>query len=92
MVEGLTGEVGSNKEAITNQIERSIAMKELSLTMKNYRVGGLSQTVHEKNGAHFKVSGPLGRSLNVDPTGLNVAFAAGTGVLPFMDLAGFIAR
>lgn len=31
-------------------------------------------------------------ALNVDTNGLNVAFAAGTGVLPFMDLAGFIAR
>lgn len=40
----------------------------------------------------LNVSGPMGSSLNIDPTGLNVAFAAGTGVLPFMDLIGYIAR
>lgn len=30
--------------------------------------------------------------MNVDTNSLNVAFAAGTGVLPFMDLVGFISR
>jgi len=34
----------------------------------------------------------MGRSLGVDMNGLNVAFAAGTGVLPFMDLIGYLAR
>jgi len=34
----------------------------------------------------------MGKSLGVDPAGLNIAFAAGTGILPFMDLVGLIAR
>ena len=34
----------------------------------------------------------MGRSLGVDLSGINVAFAAGTGVLPFVDLVGYIAR
>ena len=34
----------------------------------------------------------MGRSLGVDLNGLNVVFAAGTGVLPFMDLIGYVAR
>ena len=34
----------------------------------------------------------MGRSLFIDQNGLNVAFAAGTGILPFMDLIGFLAR
>ena len=34
----------------------------------------------------------MGKSLTVDPAGLNIAFVAGTGVLPFMDLAAFVAR
>ena len=40
----------------------------------------------------MRVSGPLGKNLGIEPSGLNVAFAAGTGILPFMDLVGFIAR
>ena len=61
--------------------------------MKNYRVGGVSETIHEGNkNLILNVSGPMGRSLDVDATGLNVAFAAGTGVLPFMDLVGYISR
>ena len=34
----------------------------------------------------------MGKCLGVDPAGLNIAFTAGTGILPFMDLIGFIAR
>jgi len=34
----------------------------------------------------FEVKGPMGKSLNVHPDGLHLAFAAGTGILPFMDL------
>jgi len=34
----------------------------------------------------------MGKSLCIDMNGLNVAFAAGTGILPFMDLVGYIAR
>ena len=34
----------------------------------------------------------MGHSLNVDLSGVNVAFAAGTGVLPFIDLVGYLAR
>ncbi len=60
--------------------------------MKNYQVNGLSQNIHEKEGAIYKVSGPMGRSLGVDLNGLNVVFAAGTGVLPFMDMIGYLAR
>lgn len=40
----------------------------------------------------FTVSGPMGRRLDVDLNGTNVAFVAGTGALPIMDLIGFIAR
>ena len=65
----------------------------MSLTLKRYPVGGLSQIIHDKDdGTCYQVSGPMGRQINVDLNGLNVIFAAGTGVLPFMDLLGFIAR
>ena len=34
----------------------------------------------------------MGKNLNIDTASLNVAFCAGTGILPFMDLVGFMAR
>jgi len=48
IVRGLTGASGFDKQALARQIETNMKSTELSLTMKNYRVGGLSQTVHEK--------------------------------------------
>lgn len=33
----------------------------------------------------------MGKSLNVHPDGKHIAFAAGTGILPFMDLVAQIA-
>jgi hypothetical protein len=42
----------------------------------------------------FEVKGPFGRGLNIKKgaNGTYVAFAAGTGVLPFMDLIAYLAR
>lgn len=34
----------------------------------------------------------MGRPLAINLNGLNIAFVAGTGVLPLMDLVGFVAR
>jgi len=39
----------------------------------------------------FEVMGPLGKGLKVSPTGTHIAFVAGTGALPFMDLIGRLA-
>ena len=39
----------------------------------------------------LEVSGPFGKGLQVESEGIHVAFAAGTGVLPFMDLVAQIA-
>ncbi len=34
----------------------------------------------------FSVKGPMGKGLRINNTGVHVAFAAGTGVLVFLDL------
>ena len=34
----------------------------------------------------FNIKGPFGKGLGIKPTGVHVAFAAGTGVLVFLDL------
>jgi ferredoxin-NADP reductase len=40
------------------------------------------------------VKGPFGKGLNIrkGANGTYVAFAAGTGILPFMDLVAYLAR
>jgi NAD(P)H-flavin reductase len=39
----------------------------------------------------LEVSGPFGKGLEVTSDGIHIAFAAGTGVLTFMDLVAQIA-
>ena len=52
---------------------------------------GLTERLNRKDFTEFEVKGPMGKSLNVNPSGLHVAFAGGTGILPFMDLIGHVA-
>jgi len=64
------------------------------MTIKDYKLkGALSSAIaNSANYDLFQVSGPMGRKLEIDTAGLNVAFVAGTGILPFMDLISYIAR
>ena len=58
----------------------------MPLTIKNYKVGGLSEVL--KEGQIFDLQGPMGKGLGLSPTsvGNHVAFAAGTGILVYIDL------
>ena len=61
-------------------------------TIKNYnQPTGLSQRFFSYNSENFEVKGPMGKPLGVSPSGVYVAFAGGTGVLPFMDLVAQLA-
>lgn len=66
------------------------------MTIKNYNTdNGLSAIISESsNESEFLIKGPMGRGLGLGnggvPSGDYVAFAAGTGVLPFIDLAAYI--
>jgi NAD(P)H-flavin reductase len=47
--------------------------------------------IHSQDPQHqFEVRGPLGEPLGVKKSGLHVAFTAGTGVLPLLDLVAHI--
>lgn len=62
---------------------------QITLTIKNYKAeGGLSQRFFENENEQFKITGPMGKGLGLDTEsqGLHVAFAAGTGILVFVDL------
>ena len=74
--------------------------KTLCLTMKNYNhSNGLSAYVYNSihnhnqdatNKEKFEIKGPLGAGLELQPTGTYVGFAAGTGVLVFLDLVAHL--
>lgn len=55
--------------------------------IKNYNAPeGLSQKFFTFPNDDFEVRGPMGKALNPQKAGLHMAFAGGTGILPFMDL------
>lgn len=59
----------------------------MMFVIKNYnQPTGLSEKFYKNENTEFEVKGPMGKSLNVHTAGLHVAFAGGTGILPFMDL------
>ena len=38
----------------------------------------------------FNIKGPMGRGLDIQSSGLHIAFCAGTGVLVFLDLVAHL--
>lgn len=61
------------------------------ITVKNYHQG-VSGMIHTAIDKRFEVKGPMGKGLQVKPTGVHIAFAAGTGVLCFIDLVAALVR
>lgn len=41
---------------------------------------------------NFELTGPIGKGLGIDSEGICMAFAAGTGMLTFMDLVAAVAQ
>ena len=66
----------------------------ISMTIKNYRhPKGISHKIHAvpQGNERYEISGPMGHGLRIKNQGVHVAFAAGTGVLCFVDLVAKIA-
>ena len=64
---------------------------QVCLTIKNYTLlGGLSRQFHDShlNKQAFEIKGPMGKGLGLssETKGLHMIFAAGTGILVFVDL------
>jgi len=67
----------------------------MTFCIKNYESpGGLSAKIHrqDQHGQRFVVKGPMGHGLRPKTQGVHIAFAAGTGVLCFVDLVAMIAN
>ena len=61
--------------------------------VKNYATKkGLSEKIHTvpQGSLLYEVKGPMGKGLLVQQTGVHIAFAAGTGILCFVDLVGHL--
>ena len=62
-------------------------------SVKNYQTEeGLSSKIHTvpQRSLLYEVKGPMGKGLMVRQTGVHIAFAAGTGILCFVDLVGHL--
>ena len=40
----------------------------------------------------YAFKGPMGLGLDIQPTGVHIAYSAGTGILPFLDLVAYLVR
>lgn len=67
------------------------AQEDRTFTIKNYNQG-MSATFFAENEQIYSVKGPMGKGIILEPEGLHVAFAAGTGILTFMDTVAMAAR
>lgn len=86
-----SGESSSRKGDLTDLLQ-TVDTNRMMFVIKNYNQPfGLSQKFFTSPGSWYEVKGPMGKSLNVQSTGTHFAFAAGTGVLPFMDLIAQLA-
>lgn len=57
--------------------------------------GGLSKRISDEefNGTlNYEIKGPMGKGLDLQRDGVHLAFTAGTGILPFLDLVAFLIR
>lgn len=53
---------------------------------------GLSIRIAESKEALFQIQGPMGKGLDIQPSGTHIAFTAGTGILVFVDLVAHLIR
>lgn len=66
------------------------------MTLKNYNAKeGVATRISNQNlrdPITYKIRGPLGKGLDLRPTGLHIAFTGGSGVLAFLDLVAYMVR
>jgi NAD(P)H-flavin reductase len=68
-----------------------------TFTIKRYgQAKGMSNEIHldadikESLKNNYEIKGPFGKGLDMETEGLHVAYSAGTGVLPYLDLVGHL--
>lgn len=79
----------NSKAKFNSSLFDSRSSNRMVFTIKNYKTQcGLSKVVHEQSqfNKEYLVQGPYGKGLLVQQTGQYIVFAAGTGVLCYLDL------
>jgi hypothetical protein len=84
------------KLGFDTQLLQSEATDKVKVTVKDYNLeGGLARTFFrsQHKQPNYRIKGPMGRGLGLskDSTGMHIAYAAGTGVLVFIDLVARLA-
>ena len=88
----LKDESDPNYKALGKEMFVTNNSHQMTFCIKNYQQPrGLSTMIHNAN-ARFEVKGPMGFGLLPKATGVHMVFAAGTGVLCFVDLVAELAR
>ena len=70
----------------------------MCITLKDYKVKTgvatriCSHDLSTPTKSTYKITGPLGKGLNVKPSGVHIAFSAGTGALVYIDLVAYLIR
>lgn len=73
--------------------ENSIDDAEVVITCKNYNLlGGLSYRLHNSEFEVYQIKALMGKGLGLAKEGTHLAFAAGTGIMPFVDFVAFMVR
>ena len=67
--------------------------QKLILTIKNYNIAnGFSKDIGDNEQMSLKIKGPMGKGLMLQSEGTHIAFAAGTGVLVYVDLVALLLK
>jgi len=82
-----------NYELVVKHLDEGVKKTDTAMfTIKNYdKPKGLSFRFFTDQEHDFEVSGPFGKGLIEEQAGTHIAFAAGTGVLCFVDLVAHFA-
>lgn len=89
ILSGLNDENDGINEDYVDGFFSTEARNSVNLTIKNYKLQyGLSSKFFGGNDGLFGLTGPLGKGLGLTPNskGVHIAFSAGTGILPYIDM------
>ena len=92
IINSLKPEEDPSYKVLDHRIFSTQNSNQITFCVKNYRQPkGLSTKIHNAT-ARFEVKGPMGFGLLPKATGHQLVFAAGTGVLCFVDLVAELSR
>lgn len=93
--ENKESELSINDQGLEKFCENAQITETLPLIIKNYKTkNGFSNYIHNNFKENYIIQGPFGFGLEINKfsNGIHYIFAAGTGILPFLDLFDLILK